>query len=235
MRYIKSLIRQFHSLRRGFTLTEVLLAVMIVGLIAIALASLTRAAARESGVGRSRIMLRNNLSTFLRTLRSDMLQSSRVDYVSGAAECGENPVALLQIAQNVDSEGNVIVSVVKSTAEGTMTSSSAKYITYCFVCGTDTENISPSGATRGGAIYRIESGNHYTNGNGACTMLSDDDLLLSNVKYISGDYHVPSFMADSVSRSWTNSLLSVRVITELNSRPVVNDVVEETFAMPMGY
>ena len=57
---------------KGFTLTEILLAVMIVGLIAISLAALTRAAARESGVGRSRIMLRNNLSRFMRTLRTDI-------------------------------------------------------------------------------------------------------------------------------------------------------------------
>ena len=35
---------------KGFTLTEILLAVMIVGLIAISLAALTRAAAREYAI-----------------------------------------------------------------------------------------------------------------------------------------------------------------------------------------
>ena len=76
---------RFGKDRGGFTLTEVLLAVMIVGLIAVALAALTRAAARESGAGRSKIMLRNNLSTFVRTLRRDMAQATVVKSVSGTA------------------------------------------------------------------------------------------------------------------------------------------------------
>ena len=78
-----SKIKNFKGFSRGFTLTEVLLAVMIVGLIGVSLASLTRAAARESGVGRSKIMLRNNLSMFLRTLREDMAGATRVDYIGG--------------------------------------------------------------------------------------------------------------------------------------------------------
>ena len=78
---------RFGKDRGGFTLTEVLLAVMIVGLIAVALAALTRAAARESGAGRSKIMLRNNLSTFVRTLRRDMAQATVVKSVSGTASC----------------------------------------------------------------------------------------------------------------------------------------------------
>ena len=75
---------RFGKNRGGFTLTEVLLAVMIVGLISVALAALTRAAARESGAGRSKIMLRNNLSTFVRTLRRDMSQATVVGSVSKA-------------------------------------------------------------------------------------------------------------------------------------------------------
>lgn len=58
--------------KKGFTLTEVLLAVMVVGLIGIALASLTTAASREAGVGRSKILLRNDLSLFSRMLRDDI-------------------------------------------------------------------------------------------------------------------------------------------------------------------
>lgn len=57
--------------KKGFTLTEILLAVMIVGIIGVALASLTTAASRESGVGRSKVMLRNNLSIALRQLRQE--------------------------------------------------------------------------------------------------------------------------------------------------------------------
>lgn len=62
--------------KRGFTLIEVLLAVMIVGLIGVALAALTTAAVRESGVGRTRLVLRNQLSLALRQLRQDIHQST---------------------------------------------------------------------------------------------------------------------------------------------------------------
>lgn len=212
--------------RGGFTLTEVLLAVMIVGLIAVALASLTRAAARESGVGRSKIMLRNNLSMFMRTLRQDMAKASYVEAISGPLSVSNtSPVVLLKVAQNVRSDGSTIVA---SSAP----SLTAKRVTYCFARGTDNSNIEPSGAYRGGKIYRLEGTTSFP----ACSA-NDDNLLLSNVKYIPSDssYPVPLFMRNSFSRDKTNSLLTVKLITELNSTPVVNDVVEETFAMPMGY
>lgn len=215
--------------RVGFTLTEVLLAVMIVGLISVALAALTRAAARESGVGRSKILLRNNLSSFVRTLRRDMAQATIVSTVSAAAKCSTSPVVLLKLAQNVDRSGNLIIdSIYEGSDEENL---KAKYITYCFVCGTDKQNISPSGATRGGKIYRMEEEDDYP----SCSSYSSNDLVLDNVKYISGNYSVPYFGLDVFSRNWTNSLLTVRIITELNSVPVMNEVIEETFAMPMGY
>ena len=61
--------------KKGFTLTEVLLAAMIVGIIGISLAALTRAALRESGAGQVRLMLRNQASLFLRQLRQDVRDS----------------------------------------------------------------------------------------------------------------------------------------------------------------
>lgn len=61
--------------KKGFTLTEVLLAAMIVGVIGVALAALTTAALRESGAGRVRLMLRNQLSLFMRQLRQDVRES----------------------------------------------------------------------------------------------------------------------------------------------------------------
>ena len=216
--------------RRGFTLTEILLAVMIVGSIAIALASLTRAASRESGVGRSKIMLRNNLSMFLRTLRRDMAGASRVDYVAGnltSCSSGKN-VVLLQLAQNVNRQGQLLISSVMTGEDST--DWQPAYITYCFVCGGDKTNIVPSGATRGGKIYRQESTTLYTTGE--CGSLGT--LVLDNVKYVNeSGYSSPLFAADAFSR--LNSLLTVNVITELNSRPIVNDVVEETFSMQQGY
>ncbi len=66
------------SNNKGFTLTEVLLAVMIVGLVGVALAALTGTAVRESNVGRTRMMLRNQASIALRQLRQDVHQSSAV-------------------------------------------------------------------------------------------------------------------------------------------------------------
>ncbi|MBO5911059.1 MAG: prepilin-type N-terminal cleavage/methylation domain-containing protein [Elusimicrobiaceae bacterium] len=67
---------------KGFTLTEVLLAAMIVGIIGIALAALTTAALREDSVGRTRLMLRNQASLFLRQLRQDVKEAKTVN-VSG--------------------------------------------------------------------------------------------------------------------------------------------------------
>lgn len=63
---------------KGFTLTEVLLAVMIVGLVGIALAALTGTAVRESNLGRTRMTLRNQASIALRQLRQDVHQASSV-------------------------------------------------------------------------------------------------------------------------------------------------------------
>ncbi|MBP5404046.1 MAG: type II secretion system protein [Elusimicrobiaceae bacterium] len=64
--------------KNGFTLTEILLAVMIVGVIGIALAALTTAAVRESGTGRTRLMLRNQISLAMRQLRQDIHESTEV-------------------------------------------------------------------------------------------------------------------------------------------------------------
>ena len=32
-----------------------------------------------------------------------------------------------------------------------------------------------------------------------------------------------------------NNLIDVRIITELESDPIVNDLIEETFSTPLGY
>ncbi|WP_428054802.1 PulJ/GspJ family protein [Candidatus Avelusimicrobium facis] len=220
--------------KKGFTLTEVLLAVMIVGLIAVALASLTRAAARESGVGRSKIMLRNNLSMFMRTLRGDMARATRVEVMHGNSAVGDNAVTLLQLAQNVDRDGNLILRTIRSNSFRVV--QRAKWISYCFVRGSDNNNIQPADAYRGGKIYRLESTSAYPSCSGN---LPANSVVLTNVKYIppssNVNYFVPLFALDSFSRSGTKSLLRVQIITELPSTPVVNDVVEEIFAMPNGY
>ena len=62
--------------RNGFTLTEVVLAVIIVGLVGIAVASLSVVVSRESAATNSHILLRNTLSAALRQMRQDIQTST---------------------------------------------------------------------------------------------------------------------------------------------------------------
>lgn len=234
--------------KKGFTLTEILLAVMIVGIIGVALASLTTAASRESGVGRSKVLLRNNLSIVLRQLRRDIQESSRVMYVRGKQNAS-GTVPLLVLAKNVDQSGN---------AYG---SSSAVYITYCFSVGNKSNTVSgskvvPDGAKDGGTIYRLENGTNPMGGSDTPTCdTSNSQKILSNVKYIpttAADYPVPLFTLRETTDTYSvndksstdkikllrknlGSALVVKLITELPSNPVVNDVTEETFILPNGF
>ena len=64
---------------KGFTLAEILLAVLIVGIIGVALAAVTTAALRESGTGRTRLILRNQLSIAVRQLRQDIQLAQRAE------------------------------------------------------------------------------------------------------------------------------------------------------------
>lgn len=223
--------------KAGFTLTEILIAVMIVGLIGVALASLTTAASRESGVGRSKVMLRNNLSLALRQIRQDVTQASRIDYVSGNAAFGTNAVPVLKLAKNVDADGNIIQRQ-KLNAAGTAVDGTAmpvQWITYCFTPGTITSDVVPAGAKRGGRITR-----HYketTTGAQSYPDCSGGELVLNNVKMIptSNAYPVPTFSKGSLNPGVPSSQLTVRLITELNSTPPVNDVIEEIFTVPNGF
>ena len=220
--------------KKGFTLTEILLAVMIVGLIGIALASLTRAAAREAGVGRSKIMLRNHLSSFMRTLRGDLAKASRVSYVINGATCNTGGALLLRIHTNTDKTGAKIVS---TDAQNT--------IVYCHKCSTaaSTFPVVPSGAYLGGTIYKKVISGYNASATCSSGYMTAANAVLSNVKYIpaSGSgYPVPLFMVNpyalgGATSNSMNSIINVKLITELDSRPVVNDVIEETFAVPTGF
>lgn len=233
--------------KKGFTLTEILLAVMIVGIIGVALAALTTAASRESGVGRSKVLLRNNLSIALRELRRDVQQSTRVLYVRGdlGSSQGTTTVPLLMLGKNVDQDGNTIDGL------------SASYVTYCFVRGTINRTSSnawvlPRGAYDGGVIYRNESTSaNWTDNVPTC---STANTWLNNVKYIpsSAGYPVPYFHVNGFSGTYNvksatsdedkeklrlnlGSVLEVNLVTELHSNPVVNDVTEEIFLLPNGF
>lgn len=230
MNKMKNFISVAKFSRRGFTLTEVLLAVMIVGLIGIALAALTRASAREGGVGRSRIMLRNNLSGFMRTVRRDLLQASFVENTAGAlSDLSTDPVVLLQIKQNVDVNGNPL------NVPGQVLTK--RLITYCFQRGTDQADINPPGAYRGGKIYRLVAEN--TSVFPDCSNVTANDVVLEYVKYISStedgvNYPVPFFGRHVFSSVAGTNVLAIQLIVELRSKPVVNEVIEETFTVPMG-
>ncbi|MBR3603344.1 MAG: prepilin-type N-terminal cleavage/methylation domain-containing protein [Elusimicrobiaceae bacterium] len=233
--------------KKGFTLTEVLLAVMIVGLISISLAALTRSAARESGVGRSKVMMRNNLSRFMRTLRADLQEATRVDECALCAADGDNgvfevgagdTVKLLRLTKNQMRDGNPVLEQI-TTQVGSTSSTEKKTVLYCFENGTETSNVVPEGAIRGGKIYRYE----YPT---AIVLTCDEaknsgevskEVALSHVKYIPSiaGYAVPMIGRRSFSREGINSMLRVNIITELDSVPVVNETVEETFVAPIGY
>ena len=237
---------------KGFTLTEILLAVMIVGIIGVALAALTTASSREAGVGRSRVLLRNNLSLAMRQLRQDVHSSTQLQYARGqisAASAG-NVIPLLVLARNVNLKGNPLPGRTPS------------YITYCFVVGSHAAQ--PSGALAGGTIYRRESEQiTWSSATPSCGNNPATDtnfqVFLHNVKFIPSGitvedrtYPVPLFRVDSGDGAtyslheenhnilrWyygeLGALLRVNLITELPSKPVVNDVVEQKFMMQNGF
>ena len=243
--------------KKGFTLTEILLAVMIVGVIGVALASLTTAASRESGVGRSKMVLRDNLSLAMRQLHLDVQQSNQVLYARGEIDSISSTVPLLVL-----SSGKMYDDAEDIPGVNT------RYITYCFVPGTeegplgDGRTLKPTQTgnrkTRdGGVIYRREkssapgwSGTTPTCGNPATD--SDFKVFLDNVKFITSNYSpkypspafwIPGYRSTPYSRKSTDveisshlgSQLHVQVIVELPTSPVINDVIEEIFTLPNGY
>jgi prepilin-type N-terminal cleavage/methylation domain-containing protein len=66
--------------KKGFTLMEVLLAAMIVGVMGLALAALTTAAMRESSIGRTRVTLRNQISDAMRFFHQDLAHAKVVTF-----------------------------------------------------------------------------------------------------------------------------------------------------------
>ena len=143
--------------KSGFTLTEVLLAVMVVGLIGVALASLTTVCDNKTMLG------------------------ATIPSVSGM--------------------GCVTYSFEKGSATGSESRSN---------------KVVPSSATRGGIIKR------------------NGDTVLRNVKYVNNyeGYSSPYFRR--VGTGTAGSALDITIITELDSTPPVNDIVEETFLLPNG-
>lgn len=226
--------------KKGFTLTEILLAVMIVGIIGVALASLTTAASRESGVGRSKVMLRNNLSLAMRRLRMDVHDASRVLYKKGVLDGTlSERTPLLALGKNLTLSGEKIGSA------------DPRVVLYCFDAGSMTTTTSgatvvPAGSTDGGVIYRfdLDYKNNYSHSGGvpSCPSSGGEEIL-TNVKYIplsaSSEYPVPyigdAYNAETSAKTNIGSLIYVNIITELPSNPVVNDVIQEDLALRNGF
>lgn len=236
--------------KNGFTLTEILLAVMVVAIIGVSLASLTTTASREGGVGRSRTMLRNSMSRAIRQLRQDIQNASRVLYAAGpmASASHDTPVALLVLGENVRLDGSALPATTP------------KYTAYCFVPGEETTladgttAVLPTGSIDGGVVYRrtsesIEWNEDHTPN--MCADLHSTELILDHVKFIPSsadeNYPVPLFNISGYAGSYSihnpsdvsthnlASTVNVKLILELPANPVVNDVTEEIFMLPNGF
>ena len=198
---------------KGFTLMEVLLAALIVGVIGIALAALTTAAVREGGVGRTRVMLRHQLSLAMQQLRQDIAFADQV----GVYKNPDGTVKSVKI-NHMHPQGQKYIGVLGDTTP--MTVDHPVVITYEF---TKKEN-----SNTGGIIKRkVEQ-------QGA--QVGKKEIWLSNIKTVSQSGFVsPRFERITNSGDKVGSLLEVSIIVEVGTDPVVNDVVEETFVMQHGF
>jgi len=239
--------------KKGFTLTEILLAVMILGIVGVALASLTTAASREAGIGRSRVVLRENLSLALRQLRQDVHDSTQLWYARGAVDTtvpsGAVPLLLL---------------LTNSTFDGAQVDTGNQfYILYCFQPGTvatldDGRSVQPTGSRDEGIIYRkkkqfsnvssIAWADTYNPSCGTPSSDSEFEVFLEHVKFIpvtTNGYPVPLFQVHGVTGRYSHrdsavsqklgSELLLKLILELPTLPVLNDVTEETFVLRNGF
>lgn len=226
---------------KGFTLMEIVLAVVLVGIIGVALASLTLSASRESGRGQSKTALRNNFSIAMRQLRLDVQNSSRILYTRGKPNGVKE--ALLCLAQNVDLQGNAI------------TGTTAQYITYYFIPGgiktrSDGSKVEPNDSTDGGIIKRVVSTTNPLEESSLPTSGGKEAFV--NVKYIKptsiDPYYAPFFAVVrdderqhpkyydeyKATEGTFYSRIDMNIIMELPSSPVVNDAMEETLVLPIG-
>lgn len=215
--------------KQGFSLTEVLLAVMIVAIIGVALASLTTAASRESAIGSSRTVLRNKVSLAMRQIRQDIHNATAVLKIGGTLTLSDTTaVPVLVLVKNADLSGSQILS-----------NRSVEYVTYCFARGS-TAAVPSGGAYSGGILYRNVTNSAPTSGS-ECSSLGN--TFLPYVKYLpsSSGYSSPLFYAlDHSGGSYTQSnnlsgVLKINMVLEIpDSKPLVNDAVEELFLLPSG-
>ena len=200
---------------KGFTLMEILLAAFIVGIIGVALAALTTAAVRETGVARTRTMLRHQLSVALRQLRQDIEQADGVQ-IRFNMGTGSAPLTTRRM---------VLTSNAQPLGPGQRESWT---ITYTFTAGSAP---GAGGGTTGGTITRrVEVGGSVRT-----------STWLENVKSIrTENFASPRFAQETwgVNTTEINTLASairVTLIVEVPGSPVVNETIDETFMLPHGF
>ena len=205
---------------KGFTLTEVLLGMMIVGIIGIALAALTTSASRDSGQSSSKIMLRNNLSIFMRQLRQDVHDASSVE----SANTGNIPYDKDNYKELITLVKNLTINHIQ------IHDGAVVHVVYCFKAGSRSA-VSDDNSTAyiEGQIKRWQYEGDAPSG-GTCA--KNGNVVLNNVKWMSSSTSkYPYFQTIGT----LNSILHIKLIVEIPSTPVINDAVEERFMLPNGY
>jgi len=188
---------------KGFTLMEILLAAMIVGIIGLALAALTTAAVREGGVGRTKVMLRQQLSLALSQLRQDIAEADSILLLMGTG----------------GAEGGDPLIVISKSAIGPL-QREEEDVKYVYRKGTIQGAGNPNSRTGGVICRKVGSEDN------PC------EVWLTNVKDISqNSFKSPSFSFMNVvtGSSPGGGGIRFRVILEVPTEPVVNEAVEEVF------
>ncbi len=190
---------------RGFTLIEILLAAMIVGLIGLSLGAISTAALRESGVGRTRMIMRNQLSLALRQLRQDIHEATTV---------------------TIPSSGGSDMLVLTYDLANRLGKDPADRAAVIYTLKTSGATTLPDGSTVGNEITRTvrdSAGNEKTKS------------WLENVKIIAhpsdSDEKYPSFQKIGEGN---DSRIIVRLIVQPSGEIVINETVRTVIVAPQG-
>ncbi len=192
---------------KGFTLTEILLAAMVVGIIGIALAAITTAGIREGKTGRTKAIMRNQLSTTLRQLRQDIDLASSVTVGQNGRE--------LKLVQTHPLGPWILPHPIGLDEY-------PKTITYTFTVGT----TDSGGGKIGGTLTRQVGGN-------AAEVILPNVKSISGGDFVSPSFAL-RYEDATDNYNAVSSVLRVCVIVEVAGSPVINEVIDETFLLPHG-
>ena len=241
--------------RNGFTLTEVVLAVILVGMVGVAVASLSSLVSRNSSTTTHRLMLRSSLSTALRQIREDVQNRFVVNdtpfYVTSQVrgDCSQRPPLkeLLRLKSAGDNSyviyylqaGNTMAQPFEpsSVVRPCVDIGGAQTMCYCY----DTN------ALAGGQIVRRNLKRRNITYSDVCEQCNfatqecegkpfnscfevNDTVLLGNVKFI------PKFTGTALTypvplfRKAGGNALKVNLIVEIpDTTPTISEAAEEVF------